>query len=512
MNHRMCTNSPATQRGAALLIMMVIMVLGIATVLVGSLNSSAINIKRQQQTSAALAQAKDALIGRAAADANVPGSLPCPDSNDDGSAELMVGNDCPHYIGRLPWRTLGLTELRDGSGEHLWYALSRNFRDDSTAHLNSDTSGTLNINGTQSVNNVVAIVLAAGNPLPGQNRSPTQIASCSTLNSAIAASLCANNYLEGGNNNLSSAAVPNTSYQAGAPTSALNNDQLLAITREQLLPPVEMRIAREAKACLDNYAATNGQRYPWAVDPTDVSFYYSKQNTLFGRVPKHRVPDNDVQNLINAMNAFQLVVSNCANNMGNQVQLIAMGIALENASDQVKNNQPTTPAITTSVTSPAKTAGDLAKDLTVACSDIRNDPNGNAIQVNLNNTITALSTLPPSFPWPASCALITANYWTDWRNYIYYQLASDYSPSGALNVPSITINGKGAYRAAVIAARSPIGAQVRNPAVPNSYLEGTNVHTNPNPNTAFIFNSVSDANYRIVNDLVLCLDAQVNCK
>ena len=31
---------------------------------------------------------KEALIGRAAADINRPGSLPCPDVNDDGIAEL----------------------------------------------------------------------------------------------------------------------------------------------------------------------------------------------------------------------------------------------------------------------------------------------------------------------------------------------------------------------------------------------------------------------------------------
>lgn len=505
--------SPAAQHGAALLVMIVIMVLGIAAVLVGSLNSAALNISRQQQTSAALAQAKDALIGRAAVDASVPGSLPCPDSNDDGSAELMAGNDCPHYIGRLPWKTLGLTEIRDGSGEHLWYALSRNFRDDSTAHVNSDTLGTLNINGAQTVSNAVAIVFAAGNPLPGQNRSATQTALCVTTGSTIAASLCATNYLEGGNDSLSSAASPNTSYQAGTPTNVSLNDQVLAITREQLFPAVETRIAREAKTCLDSYAAANGQRYPWAVDPVDVSLYYSKVGTLFGRLPKHSVPDGNVQNFINALNAFQTTVNSCANNMPNQSQLVATGIALENASDQIRNNQPSSPAIPGTVSGPTRTAGDLARDTTVTCTDIRNNPSGNAIQTNINTALNALNALPPSFPWPASCTLFAASgYGSDWRNHIYYQVDSNYSPSGTPATPSLTINGKGGYRAVVIAARSPVGTQVRNPSVPSTYLEGANVHSNPTPGTAFVTNSVGNANYRTVNDLVICLDAQVSCK
>src|SRR5450759_3419021 len=90
------------QRGAVLMIMLVIMVMGIAAVLISSLSTTALKNARQETTSNALAQAKDALIGRAISDSNMPGSLPCPDTNDDGSAELLSGNNCPSYIGRLP--------------------------------------------------------------------------------------------------------------------------------------------------------------------------------------------------------------------------------------------------------------------------------------------------------------------------------------------------------------------------------------------------------------------------
>ena len=45
------------------MIMLVIMVVGATTVLVNSLTSSTVKIARQENTAAALAQAKDALIG-----------------------------------------------------------------------------------------------------------------------------------------------------------------------------------------------------------------------------------------------------------------------------------------------------------------------------------------------------------------------------------------------------------------------------------------------------------------
>src|SRR5450755_3730077 len=95
------------QRGIALMIMLVILVVGIAAVLVNSLSSAALKNARQETTSNALAQAKDALLGRAVSDSNMPGSLPCPDTSGNGSADLFIGSDCPNYIGRLPWKTLG---------------------------------------------------------------------------------------------------------------------------------------------------------------------------------------------------------------------------------------------------------------------------------------------------------------------------------------------------------------------------------------------------------------------
>src|SRR3990167_9391829 len=126
------------QRGAALLIMLVVMIIGAITIFVSSLNSSALKIERDKATAAALAQAKDALIGYAITYGDthisqVHGYLPCPDpngiagANAEGSSETC-GTKNVSTIGRLPWKTLGLSPLHDGNGECLWYAVAGTYK------------------------------------------------------------------------------------------------------------------------------------------------------------------------------------------------------------------------------------------------------------------------------------------------------------------------------------------------------------------------------------------------
>src|SRR5687768_15696996 len=133
-------------RGHVLILLVAIISVAAMVVVYGSTTELGRAIRAEAKTRAALEYARQALIGRAIADANRPGSLPCPDLDDDGSAELFVGSACPSYIGRLPWRTLGVGDLRDEAGERLWYALSPGFRDHPTAPpINSDTRGTLTV-------------------------------------------------------------------------------------------------------------------------------------------------------------------------------------------------------------------------------------------------------------------------------------------------------------------------------------------------------------------------------
>ena len=510
------------QQGAALMVMLVIMVVGIAAILVGSLNSSAVKIARQNDSSSALALAKEVLIARATNDANVLGSLPCPDTNNDGIADLLVGNECPSYIGRLPWKTLGIDDLRDGSGERLWYAVSRNFRDDNSNHINSDTLGTLNVSGTQTASQLIAIVFAAGDPIGTQSHSASNTMPCNGVN--LIESLCVQNYLEGSNALPSTAAVPNNNYQLNA-ASNLFNDQAIYLTHEQLFPFVEMRIAREVKACLDGYAAGSNNKYPWAV-PANLATFTSTANTLFGRLPNQPVT-------LTSASASQASLNQALSDAGNAV------IQLRN--------------LIASVKSPVDTAGDWAVELSngqhtpatvqdkltaafAAVNALSNSTNKttllnalNALQIALNDfnngtgAGTADNTMLGSWASIPACADLMADaYWPDWKNLVFYQISADHKPGSntpnacpnAANPNCLRINGQGSYRATVLVARQLIAPQNR--AVlsdpPTGYLEGGNAHAALNPVNTFTSNRPVEAGFAGVNDLVLCLDGLQTCK
>ena len=271
------------QKGLALLILLAL--LGItAVVLIVRISASAADTSAQDRNTArALGLAREALIARAANDPNSPGSLPCPDwSNtapnvaNDGVADLFAGSGCPSYIGRLPWKTLGLPDLRDGYGERLWYALSPNFRDNfPTVAINSDSLGQLSVTGLTPTNNVVAIVFSPGPAIGTQQRDP---------NTAFENDPA--NYLEGSNATPSPQASPNFNYVALQPNGTFN-DRLLTITPDMLFPEVERRVAREARKCLAAFSQQVGanNRFPWAAPLTDLTFA-DLPNTHSGRIPK----------------------------------------------------------------------------------------------------------------------------------------------------------------------------------------------------------------------------------
>ncbi len=249
------------QRGIALILILVLLGLIAGVLAVGFTSDLARQNNKEQQTVDALAKAKEALIGYAANDPNQPGVLPCPDSNNDGRADSPCGATGVTAIGRLPWKTLGLPDLRDGSGECLWYAVSANFKNSglsAPAVVNSDSPGTLVINDAGGApvysgsNKVVAIVFSPGNPLPGQDRSSSTPAPVCGGNTTTANTIVAN-YLEGGNQN----GVATNIFVTAQSTDTFN-DKLLPITREALFPVVEMRVARELRLSLRNYYAANG--------------------------------------------------------------------------------------------------------------------------------------------------------------------------------------------------------------------------------------------------------------
>jgi len=222
------------QRGAALLIFLVLLVMAALTYVVNSLTPEAADAARARKTADVLAQARDALVGYALRhrdaqvakdpdsngldDRTMYGYLPLPDLGSsrnqnldpiclNGTGNPVEGCDAnyftglnfdangigPSVIGRFPWRMFGMAPLRDGHGECLWLIVSGLHGRIQRATpppamplppMNWDTLGQLDIvvaNGTNALNSAlastherpVAIIFAPGPALPGQDRSPS---------------------------------------------------------------------------------------------------------------------------------------------------------------------------------------------------------------------------------------------------------------------------------------------------------------------------------------------------
>lgn len=188
-------------RGFALVAFLALIVAGVLAFVVTVFGPEALEAQRARKTEAALAEAREALLGYATRyrdsidTAAVYGYLPLPDlgtsrNNNLGCTEegCDAGNfsgngDEITVIGRFPWRLMGTEPLRDGNGECLWYAVSNSHKRMQTGAMvmNWDTLGQLDIvvaNGTVALAPIaasthdrpVAIIFSPGIPLPGQDR------------------------------------------------------------------------------------------------------------------------------------------------------------------------------------------------------------------------------------------------------------------------------------------------------------------------------------------------------
>lgn len=266
-------HSPRREHGVALLIILTLIGLGAAFLLVSALNKATQQIGQDKVTAAALAQAKEALIGWSASrDDGLtnprPGELPCPDTNIPGSVNYgKEANACvAGAIGRLPWKTLGIEELKDGYGETLWYAIDGAFRkrNSNNQPINSDTRATMQVYDrdgmtllTPSGSEAVAIIFSPGLILGAQSRGAGQ-------------QTTASNYLD----NIGPPTIPMARNNATAngpfiqgPVKDANgntvfNDRLLIITARDIMAVIEKRVAKELKTLLGAYYSANGNKYP----------------------------------------------------------------------------------------------------------------------------------------------------------------------------------------------------------------------------------------------------------
>lgn len=459
------------QRGAALLIMLVIMVVGIAAILVDSLTAASVNTARHAKTAAALAQAKDALIGYAITYADthsgqMPGYLPCPDPNGnagvngEGSSETCGGKDVS-AIGRLPWKTLGLSPLRDGDGECLWYAVSGTYKNNPmTDMMNWDTNGQFlayasdgTLLTTDAGNQVVAVVFAPGTVLSGQNqnRSPDGNAPVCGGNYTVT------NYLD----NDTMHGINNTDIATGkfiqGTSSGSINDQMIFITRQDIWDAMLKRndfmtnlttMTQKAAECLADYGKRNyyyyygDERLPWAGrlynPPTDYKTdgnYDDADGRLAGRLP-YRVNTSDYYT-------------------SNQISSPWYQLQLSSTAPYAPINCPNVPEWTT------------------------------------------------YYPW-----------WTNWKDHLYYAVAWSFRPSTSYSTSCGTclkVNGSGHYAAVVIFAGQALAGQSRTTDAdrldPANYLEGNNL-TNINNYTSGNGNYQSGTANN--NDVLYCIKSDLS--
>jgi len=282
---------------------------------------------RDRATERALAQAREALIAyavdRPINAATGPGYLPCPDLDGDGWAESTCGSldgalGQADRLGRLPWKTLGLADLRDGYGERLWYAVSTRYKGllncgpsrgciDMTPPAALGTITVRDISGhavhdgrladpaRAEAGGVAAVVLAPGPPLERLEADGTRTAQrrdcapgdCDAAGTCIArppqrAATCAPaNYLDrapGGEDNASFVDRSDAAGRAGnadgfiqGPVvlpdgSAAVNDRVASVTYGDVMSALMGRVALEVVHCLHGYATRpeNAGRYPWA--------------------------------------------------------------------------------------------------------------------------------------------------------------------------------------------------------------------------------------------------------
>ncbi|APV49721.1 hypothetical protein BWI17_08520 [Betaproteobacteria bacterium GR16-43] len=294
--------------GNILLALAGLLSIGIASIFVFGLAGSGPRLAREAASEQALNTAREALLayaaGRAIDPVVGPGYLPCPDLDGDGWAESTCGSldgrtGQAQRLGRLPWKTLGLPELRDGHDELLWYAVSTKYKgllncaaSVACVDMNPDAAlGTLTVRDSHGavlhdgriddprraeISGAVAVVIAPGPPLV---RHAGSALPRSQSRATPAERADATNYLDvasgaafGDEDN--AAFVDRTDVRSAngdgfiagpvrAATGDLGvNDRLAVVTYGEVMSRARKRVAQEVLRCVREFAAANGGRPP----------------------------------------------------------------------------------------------------------------------------------------------------------------------------------------------------------------------------------------------------------
>ena len=320
------------QRGAVLVAIAALLAIALTALFTTALARSATGPRRYAASDAALAKAREALVAYATArpvnEIVGPGYLPCPDLDDDGWAESTCGSMSGETgqwqrLGRLPWKTLGLADLRDAFGERLWYAVSSKHKGLLNCTVSAecldmspesalgtitvrDASGTVIHDGTSASpydpgsGGAVAVVIAPGpalarwtgqgGPTHAQARTCAggrcnEAGRCLTEPPTLTPKCDPSNYLDRSpgpayadednakfvDRNDAAGRMRNRDGFIQGPVVATDgtlwvNDRIAVLSYDDLMPRVMRRVGEEAVSCLRQYADRpgHGGRTPWA--------------------------------------------------------------------------------------------------------------------------------------------------------------------------------------------------------------------------------------------------------
>lgn len=309
------TSHLVRQQGAALLLMMFIIGLAVTAYVVRSYDAAAMKARQEEKTMKALAKAKAALIAWSVSHPNFPGVMPFPDRLEvanpiyDGKSDCVTsGLDYKHLIGKLPVYSDSNClnpnydqgqELRDGAGEGLWYAVSRNLvrtgKDASTPVINP---GVLNVgvalptpyDGTSSTSpypwmkvfdrqgnlisdRIAVVIIAPGPALREQERGDGLAPANAFLEQVTVGDQTIANY---------DYTKPDEDFVMGGSGDTEINDRLIFITIDELIVALEKRVVGEVRQAINFpklYQGYNLRYFPGMVSekinpvwPNDFSY------------------------------------------------------------------------------------------------------------------------------------------------------------------------------------------------------------------------------------------------
>jgi len=407
-----------------------------------------------------------------------------PASNVEGVAATLAaycGGSLVSVMGRLPWRTLGLDALKDGSGECLWYAVSGTYKNSpngvsgsttTSNMMNWDTNGQFSVmdtNGTTYLagsatdpsTDAVAVIFAPGAVLSGQVRTPAAGTSACGGNYTAAA------YLEtanGINNSVVSGTASATSTYIAGTASTSFNDQLVYITRADIWNAIKKRsdfnnylraLTRRAAECTAMYGAQNN------LSPTDKRLPWAANVSLSGTsIPTYAVNAsyNDSSGVTSGRLSFKVNTSANSSNTDN----------------------------------------------------------------NINTSISDYGTNSAYIFTNSSYCSYTADqkvWYENWKDQLFYAVAGSFDPGGnwwSQPCPTcLRVNGGGNYAAVVIFAGEKLSGQNRNSATDkgtiSNYLDGSISPASITANTGG-GNYQAAATSSSFNDIVYAIDNSLAVK